>query len=699
MVKGFAFDTLEGRLSYSRPNGEVRLAVRQGDDRDYSMHGTFVLGSRREIRVNDLALRMDTTVWRLAHPAIVHSHPAGVELHDVELRSNKGGLVYLNGMLPTEGNANLVLDVQDFQIADVASFLQSDFPMQGILNARGRLEGTMRSPRFRGAAGLVAGNFNGSVIPNFQSTFTYANSSLRAHVEALRSTGQPSVFADAVLPINLAFSGVTGDRLLDRPMTVDVRGDSLPLDLIPAFTDLIANVRGHAAGSFAMRGTLRNPTFAGALTWMYGSLDVVPTGMTVNGITGAVRMARDTVFVDSLAGQSGGGPVRLTGRLYVGNWREPAFDLHLVAHEAEILDNDKGQIDADVGLSLTGAWRSPYLAGMLNAKSGVIYVPETSRKSLVNPGDPAMYAVIDTSVMRDRELFPTSSPFLENMRIDVDVSVQRSTWVRSRDANIEMYTEEPIRVTRQADALSLTGVISTDRGEYSFLSKRFQIKRGSATFIGGPEMNPILQATGEYEVAMVGRPNFNIRVMIGGTLQKPKLTLESDAQPPIPQSNLLSYLAFGRSSSSLLQVEGSGLSGATATGDLIGVGAAVATKRMVALALGVMADEVEGEATRGLGADVFNIIPAEIDELEGGQVVNFFESTRIEAGKYLNPYLFVALEVQQRPGARAQYRTPKGWRYEAAIEPRYLLEPPSLSEQRVRAKTAYGLFIVREWRF
>ena len=699
MFKGFAFDTLEGRLAYARPNGEVQLAVRQGDDRDYSVRGTFVMGPRREIRVNDLALRMDTTVWRLAHPALVYAQRSGVELRGVELRSNTGGVVSLDGTLPTQGNANLVLDVQNVQIADIAGFLQSDFPVRGILAARGRLEGTPRDPRFRGALGLAAGSYNESTIPNFRGTFTYANASLSAHIEAIRRTGEPTVVADATIPINLALTGVTGDRLLERPMNVEIRGDSLPIDLIPAFTDVISNVRGHAAGTVAMGGTLRRPTIAGGLVWTNGSFRIVPTGMTVNNIVGSVRMARDTVFVDSIAGQSGGGPVKLTGRLYVGNWREPAFDLHLIATDAQILNNDRGRLDADAGLSLTGPFDNAYVAGALNAKSGVVYIPESNQKTLVNADDPALFAVVDTSVMYDRELFPASSPLLENMRVDVDVSVQRTTWVRSRDANIEVFTEEPLRVSRQADALGLTGVVSTDRGEYTFLSKRFQVKRGSATFIGGPELNPIIQATGEYEVAIVGRPNFNIRVLIGGTIQKPKLTLESDAQPPIAQADLLSYLAFGQSSSSLLQLEGSGLSGSTATGDLVGVGAAIAMKRMAAVALGVMIDEIEGDATKGLGADVFNIMPAEIPEFGGEQLMTFFQSTRIEAGKYLNPNLFVAFQIQQRPGMFAQYRTPKGWRYEASIEPRYLLEPPTLAIQKVRTKTTYGAFIIREWRF
>jgi hypothetical protein len=700
-VKGFAFDTLEGRLSYKRPTGQLQLAVRQGDRRDYSVNGSFVVGSRREVRVQTLALRMDTTVWRLARQATLHWHPSGMELHDVELRSNKGGMIYANGMLPTEGNANIVLDIQNFQVADVSTFVQSDFPLRGILTARGRLQGTMRDPHFTGAAGLVNGNYNGSLIPDFQATFSYADGSLTAHAEALRVGNAPALVADGVIPINLAF-GVTGPRLLERPMRIVMSGDSLPLDILPAFTDAVEQIRGKAAGTFSMGGTLKRPTFAGAIMWTNGAMRIVPTGMLVEGINASIRMARDTVWVDSIAGRSGRGPVRLAGRMYVGNWRDPVFDLHLAGTGTEVLDNDRGRLDADLGLSLTGPFRGAYLAGAVHIRQGVGYIPESSRKMLVNPGDPAVFATMDSSIINDRELFPTSNPLLEKLRIDVDFTVNRNTWARSRDANIEIFTEEPVRVKREADALALTGLISTERGEYSFLSKRFEIKRGSATFVGGPELNPLLQATGEYEVALAGRPNFNIRVLIGGTLQRLKLTLESDAQPPISQSDLLSYLAFGQSSTSLLQLEGSGLTGATATGDLIGVGAYLATQRMAAVALGVMADEMEGEATKGLGADVFNITPADVPT-ELGAVGNFLQSTRVEAGKYLSPYFFMALQTQlqlrQWPGMRAQYRTPKGWRYEASIESRYLLQPPSLQIQPVPAVTSFGAFIIREWRF
>src|SRR5438876_8089059 len=102
-----------------------------------------------------------------------------------------------------------------------------------------------------------------------------------------------------------------------------------------------------------MRGTLKRPVLAGALTWVNGSMQIVSTGVLVQNIAASVRMARDTVFIDSIAGRSGRGDVRMQGRLYVGNWREPAFDLHVVGNNALVLDNNRGKIDANVGLSLT----------------------------------------------------------------------------------------------------------------------------------------------------------------------------------------------------------------------------------------------------------------------------------------------------------------------------------------------------------
>jgi translocation and assembly module TamB len=705
MAAGFAFDSLDARLIYRSPNGTAQLLVRQGEERDYIAKADFVLRTdSNEVRLSDMAFRFDTTQWVGVRPSVVRWGSRGVEIDSLELRNGGFGRIFVDGRLPTEGSADLQVAVDNFEIANLLDLLQSDIDARGLLSLNAGLEGTTRDPRFRGAAGFVQGVYNGTTLPELHSTFDYAGARLAARAEALRDGGAPLLVGQAQLPINLALTGVVGPRLRNRPMTADIVIDSLPLDLIPQFTDAVAQMRGSALGSVAVRGTPRRPRLAGALALDDASFRIVSTGMRLQHVAGLVRMRGDSVVIDSLVGWSRG-PVRVSGGIGLVELTKPSFDLQLHAVDALVLDNDQGRIRADALLKLKGPFAQPVADGLVSVRSGVIYLPESRDKQVISAGDPAVFNVVDTSVVADTELMPGESPFLKNLRMNIGVAIGRDLWVRSQEANVEVYGDLTVNVDRSASAVTLEGTLNSDRGEYTFLTKRFQIRRGAAIFIGSPELNPTLQLTGEYPVRLPGREAINIRVLIGGTLLRPRLTLESDAQPPIAQSDLLSYLAFGRSSSSLLQLEGSGLSGPSTGGTLVGTGASLATRRLAAVAVGVLTDEIEGEATRSFGMDVFNITPADVPtEISGTGVGDFVKGTELEVGKYTDAQTFLSLQARPDlvfPGIRGQRRMPKGLRLEASFEPRYLLRTPSLEtslKDPARAQV-FGLFVIREWRF
>jgi hypothetical protein len=189
-------------------------------------------------------------------------------------------------------------------------------------------------------------------------------------------------------------------------------------------------------------------------------------------------------------------------------------------------------------------------------------------------------------------------------------------------------------------------------------------------------------------------------ILVGGTLRNPQISLTSDAQPPINQSDLLSYLAFGESSSSLLQLEGSGLSSGA---NIVGAGAELASRQLAAVAIGVFADQISGEATRSLGVDVFNISPADIQTDVGG----FLRATEVEIGKYIRGHSFVALNLRpdpaalQRPGLLVQHRFGglKGYSFEMSFQPRYLLREPTLELREPNTTSVFSLFFIRNWRY
>jgi translocation and assembly module TamB len=703
---GFAFDSLAGDLSYVAPGGTIALRVRQGMERDYSLQGEFTLDkARNEVRLADLALRFDSTTWKSTHPSTIRFGANGVEVVNLELVSGPNRRIYANGLLPTKGVANFDLQVTDFAVENVAELLQSDLPVTGRLDLDAHVSGTAEDPRIAGKIDFRQGTYNAARVPDVRGTFSYANQQLTTNASVIDSTGKTLASINGTIPINLALSGVTGSRLLDLPINATFASDSLPIWLIPQFTTAVTDVGGRATGNVTIKGTLKKPDLQGNITLVDAHFRLAATGAYFERMNGTVRMTGDTVYIDSIAGFAGG-PVRLNGTVAVGNWREPSFNLFHTAQDAVFIKNEQGEIHADVGLRLSGTLSQPYVSGRVTILHGVFYVPESRGKKVIGAGDPSLFSVIDTSVAVQRELFPAQSRMFTNLKVDVDLVVERNTWVRSRDANVEVFTDGPMTVNVRGDALTITGVIDADRGEYTFLSKRFQIKRGSALFIGTPDLNPTLQITAEYQVKQPTGAT-NIRVLIGGTLLNPRISLESDAQPPLSQSDLLSYLAFGERSSSLLQFNQTSLT-ATSGGNLLNL----AGSRLAGIAVGVALDELKGNATRSMGVDVFNITPGDLPVFNGqGGLDEFIKGTELEVGRYLNPRTFGS--VIATPGALASsgsgsrapigvsitHRTAKGYRYETSYTPRYFLNPPTLAGQTFSGGGQFGAFVIREWRF
>jgi translocation and assembly module TamB len=703
VAAGFDLDSVQLKVSYQKPAGTIALVVHQ-DTRDvYSANADYTLNkARNELRLNNLRLQFDTTVWASTHPSGIHWGTAGIDVDQLELRNAQNGRIFVNGLIPKNGGANLEIAVDNFDVADIVSLTQSDIAASGLVSFDMRVTGTAANPTFNGAFGTQNFIYNGTAVPEIHGTVSYANQTLTGRAEAMKAGQAPLLVASGTIPINLALTSVTGSRFPNnRQMDLAIRADTLPLDLIPQVNAYVTNMKGRAVANFKVGGTLSHPEMTGQFLLNDAEARFVPAGINLKRINASIRMLRDTVVIDSLVAYSGG-VIDIRGGLGIGSFRNPTFDIRAHVNNALVLDNDKGNLRANADLTLTGPFNQAYASGSLRILDGVVYIPEPTGKKIVADRDPALFSVLDTAITGNKEIFPAQSPLLANLRMDVNLRVDRDVFVRSRDANVEVYSDGDlaIHVNRAKQALIFDGVLLSERGEYRFLTKRFEIKRGSATFVNIEELNPTLQVTGSYEVRLPSREAINIRILIGGTLLNPRISLESDAQPPIPQSDLLSYLAFGRSSSSLLQLEASGVG---SSNNLIGAGAALATQQLAGVALGVMADQAAGEAARSFGADVFNITPADVQTDVGG----FLRGTEIEFGKYIKSHTFVGLQVRpdpqalKRPGVYLQHRFGglRGYRLETSFEPRFLLREPTLALQEPVTTSVVGLFLIREWRF
>jgi translocation and assembly module TamB len=727
LAAGFALDSADARIRHElRGTGTADVVIVQDDRTDYRFRANYRLAlDESELTLDQLALRFDSLTWRSQQPGVVRWSERRVQVEHLDLRSGEFGRVYADGVIPLRGEgADFEVLVRDFEVSSLLSLLQSDVDGEGRVSLTARLAGTAEAPRMEAALGVAASELEGAPLPTLRTRFTYADEALELHAEGLNPLRAEQLFrAEAVVPVNLAIR-TDQPRLPDRPVTGRLLADSLPLGLIPSLTDAVTTADGAALAAVTLNGTVRAPKISGALALDRVRLGLAANGVTFTDMTARIRITHDTVIVDSLVARSGG-RVIVRGGIGIDTISRPAFDIFLAADNARVLNNEYGELFADARLAMRGPYDGVYVSGTTLIRGGVFYIPEPAGKNVIPADDPLLLRVADTTRATEAEIVPRQNPLLDNLRVDVNLDVLPDTWVRSKDANVQIYTPEesgPLEFSldQRQGRLVLEGVVSTERGEYSFAGRSFQLQRGSVIFTGTPEINPLLQLTGQFTVRLTGQSPLNIRVLVGGTLEQPRVTLESDAQPPLSQSDLISYLAFGQGSGSLLQFQGSGLASGGVGNNVVGSVAALGTAQLAAVGLNVLVESTEQRATRSLGLDVFNITPAPIpvealDFSGEGRVgfSTFVRGTEFEFGKYLNPNTFASATVRPGvlapnasdrpvPGLRVEHRFGTGYTVDASFGPQYLLRLPSLRElDRSDAQPVgtFGLYLSKEWRW
>jgi autotransporter translocation and assembly factor TamB len=128
--------------------------------------------------------------------------------------------------------------------------------------------------------------------------------------------------------------------------------------------------------------------------------------------------------------------------------------------------------------------------------------------------------------------------FLKNASLDLMLRAQRNVWIRHPDLIAELSGD--VRAAKKPERdIDLTGRIDIVRGWLNFQGRRFQLSRGAIQFTGGDKINPALDVVAEYKL-----PEYQVEIAVGGTTEKPTLTLTSS--PRLEQADILALLLFGR---------------------------------------------------------------------------------------------------------------------------------------------------------
>ena len=701
---GFALRAAADSLAVAglRYSGVAVTVAGPQDSLRVHVGGAFALGSSLQL---DVALAADSSGWRarLGEASVVlpgrvwtlvgKPHLAltrdVVAMDTLEFRAQGGGRVILAGRVPLAAAGDFRLSADSVPLADLYALAEADTTgVDGLLNATLQLSGMAADPGIRAAASVVGGRLGDFRAPlvDVAADYTAKRLTFRA---GLRSEREQVLTASGTLPLDLSLAAVAQRQLPDS-LRIRVQADSVDLGVFDVLTSVVRDVRGELTADVEVRGTWDRPALQGSARVSGGAATIPALGVRYTGIEARMALGGDRLTVEEARLKGGSGTLGVAGDVRFEVLTRPVLNLTLTASGfSAFTHRDFAGLTASGELRLTGPVVGAALTGRLVVDAGFLAFADLVEKRIVNLDDPEFRAVVDSNLARATDLGPSvQSVFLDSLRISgLTVAMGPDVWLRSHEANIQLAGEFTVGkdLENGSSRYRLDGELRAVRGTYRLTvgptSKEFRVTRGTVRFFGTPDLNPVLDIVAEHSVRSVQGSDLVVRAVIGGTLLVPRLSLESDQRPPLSETEIVSYLLFGRPSFDLA-------SGGSSTGS--SSEQAIFQGALVGLA-GVLSGELEQTlvADLGLPLDYIAIRPG------GGSVGDIFGSTRVEAGTQIGERTFLTLNAglcevtrglsSQALGASVEYRLTRRWSMEASVEPTvqecrpvgFLIRPPA----------------------
>ncbi len=608
-----------------------------------------------------LTARLGESVWELRDP-IMFRYEEGERfaIGDLELLSSSGQVV-LDGFVSDSGPIALRTRMTGVELADVATLWQDTAVIRGLVEIEAELTGTVRSPTLQGRYEVVDGRVLNVDFSRLGGTFGYDGRDLAVDASMWQGEAQMASLR-GTLPLDLSLPGFSMDWA-ERSLDLTLDGDSVPLVLARIVTEQITDVGGYGRGLVAFGGTPDDLRLSGSAEVADGRFRVIRSGIRYAGLGGRLTFDGKTVRLHEVAFTSvEGGRGTASGTVTFTALTNPEFDLTVNAQTLPVYDRLDARGVVSGVVRLRGAYEAPILTGNLSVVSGVLYVEEIGRqREIVDPFASERSLLAETFGLGS-EARRSENPFMENLNMDLGLNVAQDTWLRSADMNIEIEGDLTVQMRPGQEEWRIDGTLAAVRGDYRLFNKRFEVVEGTIDYVG-TGLNPGLRIVSLYTVR-TEKQQIVIRLLIGGTLEEMTLSLESDHRPPIPESDLLSYLLFGRPTYELTRTG--------AERSLINDVTSGVPQAFVGYALSSL---LVGEA--GIAyVDVSRVTPSATEEGEYRSGVGpALAATQVEVGWYLAPTVFISVAQHLvgavRPTVRLDWRLDDNLTLRGITEPRF----------------------------
>jgi translocation and assembly module TamB len=528
---------------------------RNGPDAGINLGGQMIFDSS-EVRIplDSADLSLPSVAWSLVKPTVITVSDSTVDLGTLTLKgADDTSKVELVGSIPRAGHGRLSVTLESVSLKDVVAMLQKESQsVGGRLGGTIDVAGTAYAPQMHSELTIGDLSYGDFHVPKVDGVVDYAARRLGASF-SLRGAKAVIMDIKADLPLDLALREAASNRQLPGDVSIRAVADSVDLSILEAVSSGMRNASGRLDGDFGIVGTWQQPRLNGSITVRNGAVTYPGIGVHHEGIDGQFTMHGDTLQVQRLSLKSGSGTLSAAGNIRLDQLTRPVLDVHLSADEFFVMDVRNFLTMTTTGeFDLVGPMVGVTLRGRGTVSKGTLHFADLVNKRVVNLEDTMFSRVIDTTLIRRQGLGRTfQNRFIDSLVVDsVRMEMGSEVWMRSNEANIQLAGNAIF--SKSAAQYQVEGTLSTSRGTYrlplagfEFTTREFIVTRGGIRFLGTPDLNALVDIDAQYLLRRRVGDDVRIFVHIGGTLYAPTITLTSDARPPIPEPEIISYLLFG----------------------------------------------------------------------------------------------------------------------------------------------------------
>ena len=526
-IDGKASGTVTARGSMAQPEIEADVKVQQftADILSLSDTESATVSLKTLLQpglvIADVNLKGLSETWATAHasvPVIYSFSPFTFQLGD-------------------QGDLRASIDAQ----ANLKEFNSNYYPAIALVSGKFVLNasagGTIRSPEITGHATLNDGSYfirNQTIPLLFETDFSIKDETAHVTKFNLQSAGSV-ISAQASLPIG-SVQAPSRKGKLNGLISIDADLEQLSALVLPPSHIL----EGSLAGSFPIGGHIDALDLQGKMEITDGMYENITSGIMLKNLRATITPKDSRIAIEHLSATgTQGGTITGHGWIQIKPKEHFPIEVNVSLNEAQILQTAMVRATFGGDLRAAGDLEQLLIAGTLKPGPVLLHLDDASEQKVFK------LKIIEKNkpgVLKEEKTKTTSPEDALSLKLDLLMEMPKQIYVQGYGL-VSEWTGD-IGVTGTLADPVIGGSLTVLRGHINIFNKRFTIKEGTITFVGGTPPTPVIDL-----IATTSAKEITAIIALVGPISSPELSISSS--PELGSDEILSRVLFNRNVSSI----------------------------------------------------------------------------------------------------------------------------------------------------